>query len=43
MALVQQKMTLEEFLAWEDLQPERHEFYNGDVFAMVVAGASMSA
>ena len=35
MALVQQKMTLEEFLAWEDLQPERHEFYNGDVFAMV--------
>ena len=35
MALVQQKMTLEEFLAWEDLQPERHEFYNGEVFAMV--------
>ena len=35
MALVQQKMTLDEFLAWEDLQPERHEFYNGEVFAMV--------
>ena len=35
MALVQQKMTLEEFLAWEDLQPERHEFYSGEVFAMV--------
>ncbi len=35
MALVKQKMTLDEFLAWEDLQPERHEFYNGEVFAMV--------
>jgi Uma2 family endonuclease len=35
MALVKQKMTLEEFLAWEDLQPERHEFYSGEVFAMV--------
>ena len=35
MALVQQKMTLDEFLAWEDLQPERHEFYSGEVFAMV--------
>ena len=35
MALVKQKMTLEEFLAWEDLQPERHEFYSGEVFATV--------
>jgi Uma2 family endonuclease len=35
MAPARQKMTLEEFLAWEDLQPERHEFYNGEVFAMV--------
>ena len=35
MALVQQKMTLDQFLAWEDLQPERHEFYSGEVFAMV--------
>ena len=35
MALVQQKITLDEFLAWEDQQPERHEFYNGEVFAMV--------
>ena len=35
MALVQQKMTLDEFLAWEDQQPERHEFHNGEVFAMV--------
>ncbi len=28
-------MTLDEFLAWEDQQPERHEFYGGEVFAMV--------
>ncbi len=35
MALPQQRMTLEEFLAWEHQQPERHEFYNGEVFAMV--------
>ena len=35
MALVQQRMTLDEFLAWEDLQPERHEFFSGEVFAMV--------
>jgi len=35
MALAQQKMTLSEFLAWEDQQPERHEFHNGEVFAMV--------
>ena len=28
-------MTLDEFLAWEDQQPERHEFHNGEVFAMV--------
>ena len=35
MAVVKQKMTLDEFLAWEDLQPERHEFYSGEVFAMV--------
>ena len=35
MALAQHKMTLDEFLAWEDLQPERHEFHKGEVFAMV--------
>jgi Uma2 family endonuclease len=28
-------MTLAEFLAWEDLQPERYEFHRGEVFAMV--------
>ena len=35
MAPVKQKMTLDEFLAWEEKQPERHEFYSGEVFAMV--------
>ena len=35
MALAQQKITLNEFLAWEDQQPERHEFHHGEVFAMV--------
>lgn len=27
-------MTLNEFLAWEALQPERHEFVDGDIFAI---------
>lgn len=35
MALPQTKMTLEDFLAWEDEQAERHLFYRGEVFAMV--------
>lgn len=30
-----QKMSLDEFLAWEQLQLERHEYYLGDTFAMV--------
>ncbi len=29
--------TLAEFLAWEETQPERHEFLRGQVFAMVGA------
>lgn len=29
-----QKMTVEEYLAWEPLQQERHEFYDGEIFAM---------
>lgn len=32
-------MTLADFLAWEEQQPERHEFVDGEVFAMV--GASL--
>lgn len=34
-ALVEPIMTLKDFLAWEDKQPERHEFYLGEIFAMV--------
>ena len=37
MALADQKLTLDEFLAWENAQPERNEFYQGEVFAMVGA------
>lgn len=35
MALPAHKRTLAEFLAWEEAQPERHEFYRGESFAMV--------
>lgn len=28
------RMTLEQFLAWEEAQHERHEFVDGEVFAM---------
>jgi Uma2 family endonuclease len=35
MGLPLAKMTLAEFLAWEELQPDRHEFYRGEIFAMV--------
>ena len=35
MALVQRKMSLDEFLAWENEQPDRHEYYQGEVFSMV--------
>lgn len=30
-----QNLTLTEFLAWEEAQPERHEFFRGETFAMV--------
>jgi Uma2 family endonuclease len=29
------KLTLDDFLRWENEQPERHEFHRGEVFAMV--------
>ncbi len=29
------KRTLTEFLSWEEHQPERHEFFRGEIFAMV--------
>lgn len=35
MAVPLQKMTLADFLAWEEHQPERHEFFRGETFAMV--------
>ncbi len=34
MALALEKLTLDEFLAWENAQPERNEFYRGEIFAM---------
>jgi Uma2 family endonuclease len=36
-ARAQPKLSLEAYMAWEELQPERHEFYRGEVFAMVGA------
>jgi Uma2 family endonuclease len=35
MALLAQKLSLEDFLAWENQQVEKHEFHQGEVFAMV--------
>lgn len=35
MGMPPQKMTMAEFLAWEEQQTGRHEFYRGDTFAMV--------
>jgi Uma2 family endonuclease len=37
MGLPQQKMTLDEFMAWEHTQAERHEFILGETYAMVGA------
>ena len=34
-ASTQPKLTLEAYLAWENEQPEKHEFHRGEVFAMV--------
>ena len=36
-ALTQPKLSLQAYLAWEDEQPETHEFHRGEVFAMVGA------
>lgn len=35
MAVAQEKLSLDAYIAWENAQPERHEFYRGEVFAMV--------
>jgi Uma2 family endonuclease len=34
-ALPQPKLTLGEYMDWENAQPDKHEFYRGEVFAMV--------
>ena len=34
-ALTQPRLSLETYLAWEEDQGERHEFYRGELFAMV--------
>ena len=39
-ALAQPKLSLEEYLAWENDQPDRNEFYRGEVFAMTGARRS---
>jgi len=36
-AMTQPKLTLQEYLAWENEQPTKNEFYRGEVFAMVGA------
>ena len=36
-ALTQPKLSLQAYLAWEDEQPEKHEFHRGEVLAMVGA------
>jgi Uma2 family endonuclease len=38
--MTQPRMALAQFLAWENEQPDRHEFYRGEVFAMVGARRS---
>ncbi|KAF1043130.1 Uma2 family endonuclease [Xylophilus sp.] len=35
MALTQTRLSLHDFIDWENAQAERHEFYRGDVSAMV--------
>ena len=37
MAQPAHKPTIADYLAWENEQPERHEFYRGEIFAMVGA------
>ncbi|CAD5372624.1 Uma2 domain-containing protein [Rubrivivax sp. A210] len=36
-AVLVPRMTLADYLAWENEQPERHEFHRGEIFAMVGA------
>ncbi len=34
MELQQEKLSLQAYLEWENAQPERHEFYRGEIFGM---------
>jgi Uma2 family endonuclease len=36
-ALREPAMTIDEFITWENTQPDKHEFLRGDIFAMVGA------
>jgi len=36
-ALRQATLTVDEFIAWENAQPDKHEFLRGEIFAMVGA------
>ena len=33
-AVLKPKLTLQEYLDWENAQPEKHEFHRGEIFAM---------
>ena len=33
-AVLKPRLTLQEYLAWENAQTEKHEFHRGDIFAM---------
>lgn len=35
MALAKPKLSVAEYMEWEEQQPERHELYQGEIFAMV--------
>lgn len=37
MAVPQTRLSIEDYLAWENEQPDRNEYYRGEVFAMVGA------
>lgn len=37
MAVPQSRLSIEDYLAWENEQPDRNEYYRGEVFAMVGA------
>ena len=43
MGMPAQKLSLHEFIEWENAQPEKNEFVNGEVFAMVGARRSHGA